>query len=64
MAEVQKLQGDDFCHAIPGNNRFSPVAKAGGFSLHAGVSVQAHERKKLEQLRRYVARPAVSGAWP
>lgn len=27
------------------DDRFSQFAKAGGFSLHAGVSVQAHERK-------------------
>ena len=36
------------------------MAKAGGFSLHAGVAVQAHERQKLEHLCRYVARPAIS----
>jgi hypothetical protein len=42
------------------DDRFSPVAKAGGFSLHAGVAVQLQERKKLEHLCSYVARPAVS----
>jgi len=42
------------------DDRFRPVAKAGGFSLHAGVAVRAHDRKKLEHLCRYVARPAVS----
>ena len=42
------------------DDRFSQVAKAGGFSLHAGVAVQPHERKKLEHLCRYVARPAIS----
>jgi hypothetical protein len=31
-----------------------------GFSLHAGVAARAHERKKLERLCRYIARPAVS----
>ncbi len=31
-----------------------------GFSLHAGVAAQAHERDKLERLCRYIARPAVS----
>jgi len=31
-----------------------------GFSLHAGVAAQAHERAKLERLCRYIARPAVS----
>ena len=36
------------------------MAKAGGFSLHAGVATQAHQRSKLERICRYVARPAVS----
>ena len=31
-----------------------------GFSLHAGVSCEANERKKLERLCRYVARPAIA----
>jgi len=43
-----------------GDDRFSQVAKAGGFSLHAGVAVRPNDRKKLEHLCRYVARPAVS----
>ena len=42
------------------DQRFSQLAKANGFSLHAGVATQAHERKKLERICRYVARPAVS----
>ena len=42
------------------DDRFSPVAKAGSFSLHAGVAVRPNDRKKLEHLCRYVARPAVS----
>jgi ribosomal protein S27E len=42
------------------DDRFTQLAKAGGFSLHAGVAVQAHERQKLEHLCRYVARPAIS----
>jgi hypothetical protein len=37
-----------------------PVGKVAGFSLHAGVAVRADERKKLERLCRYIARPAVS----
>mgnify|MGYP001199220276 CR=1 FL=1 len=36
------------------------LAKAGGFSLHAGVSAKAHQRAKVERLCRYIARPAVS----
>ena len=31
-----------------------------GFSLHAGVATQAHERDKLERVCRYITRPAVS----
>ncbi|EHB8431381.1 AAA family ATPase, partial [Salmonella enterica subsp. enterica serovar Infantis] len=42
------------------DDRLTQLAKAGGFSLHAGVAVQAHERQKLEHLCRYVARPAIS----
>jgi len=47
---------------LPGENddRFSQVAKTGGFSPHAGVATLAHQRRKLERICRYVARPAVS----
>jgi hypothetical protein len=31
-----------------------------GFSLHAAVRVDAHERKRLQQLCRYITRPALS----
>ena len=31
-----------------------------GFSLHAAVRVNAHDRKRLEQLCRYITRPALS----
>lgn len=36
------------------------VAKTAGFSLHAGVSCEAHQREKRERLCRYIARPAVA----
>jgi hypothetical protein len=36
------------------------VGKTAGFSLHAGVSVKARERDKLERLCRYITRPAIS----
>jgi len=36
------------------------VAKLSGFSLHAGVAARAHQRKKVERLCRYIARPDVS----
>jgi len=32
----------------------------GGFSLHAGVGIEPHQRAKLERLCRYVSRPPVS----
>ena len=31
-----------------------------GFSLHAAVRVEAHDRKRLEQLCRYITRPPLS----
>ncbi|MFK7957594.1 MAG: transposase, partial [Lysobacterales bacterium] len=36
------------------------LAKANGFSLHAGVCAQAFERDKLERLCRYITRPPVA----
>ena len=36
------------------------LAKAAGFSLHAGVACEAHEREKLERLCRTITCPAVS----
>jgi hypothetical protein len=42
------------------NSGLERVAKEAGFSLHTGVSVEAHQRDKLEKLCRYISRPAVS----
>ena len=43
------------------NEPFDTAAgKVAGFSLHAGVAARKDERKKLERLCRYIARPAVS----
>jgi hypothetical protein len=36
------------------------LASADGFSLHAGVSAGADDRKKVERLCRYIARPPVA----
>jgi hypothetical protein len=36
------------------------AARAGGFSLHAGVDIAPHQREKLERLCRYVSRPPVA----
>ena len=36
------------------------AAKAGGFSLQAGLDIQPHQREKLERLCRYVSRPPLA----
>lgn len=36
------------------------VTKANGFSLHAGVRCEGHQKDKRERLCRYMARPAVA----
>ena len=36
------------------------VGQVAGFNLHAGVGARADQRRKLERLCRYIARPAVS----
>ena len=34
-----------------------------GFSLHAAVHCAADERQRLEQLSRYITRPALANEW-
>ena len=55
--------------AHPGPARFRPGSRRsaapagperGGFSLNAAVACRANERRKLERLCRYVARPAIA----
>ena len=36
------------------------LGKVAGFSLHAGVVANAHQREKRERLCRYISRPAIS----
>jgi hypothetical protein len=36
------------------------VAQAAGFSLHAGIGIEADARAKLERLCRYISRPALA----
>ena len=36
------------------------VARANGFSLHAGVSCEGNQKDKRERLCRYISRPAVA----
>ena len=40
------------------------LGRIGGFSLHAGVSVNTRERKKLERICRYTSRSALSPEAP
>jgi hypothetical protein len=51
---VQVLAGKEF--ALPPR-----CASAGGYNLHAGVVVAARNRRGLERLCRYVARPPLAG---
>ena len=44
----------------PDNGLVDTVGITAGFSLHAGVATRANERTKLERLRRYITRLAVS----
>jgi len=39
-------------------------ARAGGVSLHANVAVPARDRRRLERLCRYVARPSPASGSP
>jgi len=51
-----------FVHAEPAHSP-SPSERSAhmdGFSLHAGVSIEANRRGKLEHLCRYIARPPIS----
>ncbi len=36
------------------------AARAGGFSLHAGIDIEPAQREKLERLCRYISRPPVA----
>ena len=55
-----QLQRVAAAHAENASSSSSSVAKVSGFSLHAGVCAQAQERNTLEQLCRYITRPAIS----
>ena len=50
--------------SLPGNPLPAPskpfLASADGFSLHAGVAAGADDRKNVERLCRYIARPAIA----
>ena len=46
--------------ALRASLRLFKIAPGNFVSLHAGVAARAHERKKLERVCRYIARPAVS----
>jgi Putative transposase len=47
--------------ASPTPERDDPwLAKAAGFSLHAGVAAGAQQRDKVERLCRYITRPPIA----
>ena len=58
----QKVLSLQLAPRRPGGSRESLAlcANAHGFSLHAGVRCAADDRKGLEQLCRYITRPAIS----
>ena len=56
----QKLFTLQTLPARPETDDHRSVATAGGFSLHAGVAIEPHQRARLERLCRYVSRPSVS----
>jgi hypothetical protein len=45
---------------LPASDPDEWVGNVDGFSLHAGVAAKAHERKKLERIYRYIARPPIT----
>ena len=51
--------------ALPSQREFKQTlcADIDGFSLYAAVRVEAHDRKRLEQLCHDVNRPALSDEW-
>jgi hypothetical protein len=51
---VEVAPGEIGADTIPG------LARAHGFSLHAGVAVPANDRRRLERLCRYAGRPPVA----
>jgi hypothetical protein len=55
MAVGDQIDGDSL-EAL----QSSRCATVSGFSVHANVSIHAHDRMRLERLARYVSRPAIS----
>jgi hypothetical protein len=49
-------------HGLEGDH--NGAARAGGFSLHAGIDIQPSQRAKLQRLCRYVSRPPVATERP
>ena len=60
MRRHQRLQPAGLYRRLaPGRHRALPGIVS-GLTLHAAVRVEAHDRKRLEQLCRYITRPALS----
>jgi hypothetical protein len=45
---------------LTGDRAGESLVKAAGFSLHAGVATEAHQKNKLERVARYSTRPPVA----
>jgi hypothetical protein len=60
LAQVQAMSVESVVQRLPSENRQALCAYDYGFSLHAGLSTQRGERKKLERLLRYGLRPPFS----
>lgn len=60
LAQVQAMSVASVVQRLPPENQPPLSAYDYGFSLHAGLSVRAGERKKLERLLRYGLRPPSS----
>ncbi len=55
-----RVEGEWGVAGVAGQPPRPRCAEEGGFSLHADVSVNAQDRKRLERLCRYILRPALA----
>jgi Putative transposase len=61
LGSARRTEGAELANGgQPGQKITHGLADAHGFSLHAAVRCGADQRKQLEQLCRYITRPALS----
>ncbi len=58
--QVQELAKSPLRVRLDRHRSAGGAARAGGFSLHAGIDIAPNQRPKLERLCRYVSRPPVA----